>query len=214
MTPERDAKIRRMIAQRQTGVVVLEDIYDPHNAAAVFRSCDAMGIDRVCLIFDQQKPFNPAKLGHSTASSANKWLTFETYHSTEACLNTLKQQGYTLFATALNDAAVSVFETDLTTPHPALLFGNEHRGLSETACEMADHTVLIPMAGMVQSLNLSVTAGMLLFELRRQRQAAMGNGGGESFALSPTETTALEARFLKPVTLGTSSTIPTVWGRK
>ncbi len=170
--PERVKKIKKVAVQRQQGVVILEDITDPHNAAAVLRSCEAFGIQRVCFVFDREKRFNPRKIGKAVSASANKWLDFEIYASAEECFKKLKRQGYEIFATVLDEQARSIFESRLTWPKTALVFGNEHRGLSPEAVGLADFRVYVPMQGFVQSLNLSVTAAVCLYEMRRQRQAA------------------------------------------
>ena len=168
-TTERQEKIKRVTQSRQEGVIVLEDIYDPHNAAAVFRSCDAFGFQKVCLIFEQEKEFNPKKVGKVSSASANKWLDFEIYDSTEKCLQDLKKQGYEVCVTVLDDEAQDLFKTKLNKEKVALVFGNEHRGVSEQAIKMADRKIYIPMRGFVQSLNLSVTAAIFMYELTRQR---------------------------------------------
>ena len=170
--PERLKKIKNVAIQRQQGVVVLEDISDPHNAAAVLRSCEAFGIQRVCFIFDREKRFNPRKIGKASSASANKWLDFEIYDSAEACFKKLKRQGYEICATVLNKQARSIFKSKFTKPKTALVFGNEHFGLSEQAAALADLHIYVPMQGFVQSLNLSVTAAVCLYEMFRQRQAA------------------------------------------
>lgn len=190
-TPERLQRMTTVAQGRQTGVVVLEDIYDPHNAAAVLRSCDAFAIHKVVFIFEKQKPFNPRKVGSVTSSSANKWLDFEIFHYTEDALLSLKQRGYHIAATALTEDSVSLFDADLSMPHLALMLGNEHRGLSQTAIDMSDTTLMIPMQGMVQSLNLSVTAAMCLFEVARQRQA----NGADTYLLPQEDRTTIAAKF-------------------
>ncbi|MFA5859526.1 MAG: RNA methyltransferase [Elusimicrobiota bacterium] len=172
-TVNRVERIKKVVTARQECVVVLEDIYDPHNAEAVFRSCDAFGVQKVCLIFEHEKKFNPRKVGKSTSSSANKWLDFMSYDSTEMCLSKLKTEGYTIIATAFTPDAVSLYESDISSlAKPVLMFGNEHRGLSEKAVELADIKIIIPMRGFVQSLNLSVTAAICMYELTRQRITA------------------------------------------
>lgn len=168
-TPERIEKISRIAKTRQQGVIVLEDIFDPHNAEAVFRSCDAFGFQRVCLIFEEQKPFNPRAVGKQSSSSANKWLDFEIYNSTEECLSKLHQEGYEIIATVLDDTSESIFEATFTEKKIALMLGNESNGLTEKAVSMADRKLIIPMRGLVQSFNLSVTASMCMFEITRQR---------------------------------------------
>jgi tRNA (guanosine-2'-O-)-methyltransferase len=170
VTPKRLQKIKTVISQRQKDiVVVLEDTYDPHNAEAVFRSCDAFGIQNIYLIFENQKSFNPKKVGKSSSSSANKWLDFTIYNSTKECLEKLKEQGYTIIATALDEDSHSIYDTNFTIPKIALLLGNEHAGLTQTALDLSDQKVIIPMRGMVQSFNLSVTASIFLHEITKQR---------------------------------------------
>ena len=170
ITPARRRRIKQVVAQRQKGlVVVLEDIHDPHNAAAVFRSADGFGVQEVFLIFNQEKYFNPKRIGKASSASANKWLDFKTYRSVEACFKQLKKQGFCIVATVAGEKAESIFTARFKEDKIALVFGNEHRGLSFEAVELADRKITIPMRGMVQSLNLSVTAAICLFEVTRQR---------------------------------------------
>ncbi len=166
----RENKIKKVIENRQQGIIVLEDIHDPHNAAAVWRSCDAFGFQKVYLIFDQEENFDPKRLGKASSSSANKWLDFEVFKNTSECMTKLKKDGYKTIATVLDKESKSIYETDFTTPKIAVMFGNEHRGLSTTAIKLADEKMYIPMKGMVQSLNLSVTAAIVMYEIDKQRQ--------------------------------------------
>lgn len=172
MTETRQAKIDRMNSLRQPNLaVILEDIHDPHNAAAILRSCDAFGVGNVHYIFETEQYYNPKKIGKESSSSANKWLNIHTSRSTEQCLTELKSEGYTLISTILNESAESLLSFSFSpSPRIALLLGNEHRGLSQKAIEMSDHHLYLPMRGMVQSLNVSVTAGICLFEITRQLQ--------------------------------------------
>ncbi len=171
-TPERLEKVQRLVSHRQQGVIVLEDLYDPHNAAAVLRTCDALGFHTVYYIFENQTVFNPRKVGKSSSSSANKWLDIHTFTSTKACLTQLKNDGYTLFGTMLRDDNATLSACDFTAPKTALLFGNEHKGLSDTAKAMCDVAIKIPMAGMVESFNISVCAALCMYEVTRQREQA------------------------------------------
>lgn len=168
-TSARVEKIRKVAAQRQEGIVVLEDIYDPHNAAAVLRTCEAFGFQTVFFVFEKQKKFNPKSIGKATSASANKWLNFKIFTSITACLRELKKTGFQTYATVLNPHAKPLYQITFQ-KKIALLFGNEHTGLSETAIDLADHKLHLPMRGFVQSLNLSVTAAICLYELTRQRQ--------------------------------------------
>ena len=172
ITEPRLKRIKDVAGRRQEGVVVFEDIHDPHNAAAVLRTADSFGIQKVCFIFEKGEKFNPKKVGKATSSSANKWLDFEVFDSTVKCFKTLKKRGYTIVGTVLETRAKSLLKTDFKKPKIALVFGNEHAGLSETAIKLSDAHVYIPMQGFVQSMNLSVTAAVCMYEMFRQRQTA------------------------------------------
>lgn len=166
---KREQKIARIMSQRQSNlVVVLEDIHDPHNAAAIWRTCDAYGIGKVCLIFDKQVSFDPKKVGKSSSATANKWLDFEIFSSTQECLTDLKKQGFKIIATVLNKQAKNIYKFDWP-KKIALLVGNEHSGLSIEAIKMSDYQVYIPMQGMVQSLNVSVATAIFISEIYRSR---------------------------------------------
>ncbi|MBT4857462.1 RNA methyltransferase [Candidatus Uhrbacteria bacterium] len=190
-TPERIEKIKRAVSNRQTGLtVVIEDMQDPHNAMAVVRTCDALGIQTVHFIAENEKPFNPHKIGKSTSSTARKWVDYKVWDSTKECLEYLKGEGYDLVATMLNDGATSIFETEFSDKKIAVLIGNEREGLSKTAQEMASRHVMIPMRGMVQSLNVSVSAAVVLYEVTRQRMSVLDN-----FALSEAQQADLVEDF-------------------
>ena len=189
----RQQRIRCVWSQRQSGIiVVLEDIHDPHNSAAIFRTCDAFGIQEVYLVFVEEKHYNPRKIGASSSSSANKWLNFTRFDSTSACIDQLRQNDFTVVATTLSSASDSLFATDFTYDKIALLFGNEHRGLSVEACNRSDKKIIIPMSGMTQSLNVSVTAAICIFETMRQRRQT-----GENYLLSTAKQRNLTADFLQ-----------------
>ena len=190
-TPERVQRYREIAAERQQGAVVLEDVHDPHNAEAVFRTCEAFGFQRVCLIFDQEEPFDPRAVGKLTSASANKWLDFDVYGSARECLATLHREGYEVAATVTAGEAEALFGAELTEPRLAVMLGNERRGLSAEAIALADRRLTIPMTGMVRSLNLSVTAAIALYEVTRQRQRA----GIAPYLLPPAEQEALVRRF-------------------
>ncbi|MFO7776178.1 MAG: RNA methyltransferase [Candidatus Hydrogenedentota bacterium] len=170
-TERRVERVKEVASRRHKDVVlVLEDVHDPHNAQAVFRSCDAFGVQEVHLIFHEQEPFNPRHIGKASSSSANKWLDFHIHHDPQSCIQTLKARGFTICATALEGAEKTIYKADFRSGALALLLGNENRGLSETALANADRHLAIPMEGMVGSLNISVTAAVFLFELNRQRR--------------------------------------------
>jgi tRNA (guanosine-2'-O-)-methyltransferase len=143
----------------------MENIHDPHNVSAVLRSCDAVGILRVELLYTMEKF---PRVGKKSSSSANKWLTRRKHTSVDDCYATLRAEGFRIFATHLDRGACSLYDLDLT-GKVALVFGNEHRGVSDHAAGMADINFQIPMVGMIRSLNVSVACAVSLYEAMRQR---------------------------------------------
>lgn len=167
----REEKIQAMQQNRLTSVVlVLEDLADPHNAQAIVRTCEGLGIGEIYLIFNEpSNAFDPQITGKSSSSSANKWVNYHTFESTEACLEKLKSDGYNLAATVIDDAE-SIYEADFKNKKIALMMGNEHAGLSKKAITMADIRLTIPMMGMIQSFNVSVSAAIFLYEISKQKR--------------------------------------------
>lgn len=146
--------------------VVLEEVTNTHNASAVVRTCDAAGILCVDIISSDQNAF---PVNEAISTRAEKWVHFNYFTSTSECLIHLKKKGFKIAATHLGREAVPY--TDLNYAQPiALVFGNESEGISEGALNLADYVIKIPMIGMVQSLNLSVSVGIILYEAIKQRQ--------------------------------------------
>ncbi len=162
----RIAKIERTLRQRQPDLtVVIENIHDPHNVSAILRSCDAAGVMQVQLLYTVEKF---PRIGKKSSASANKWIEHRKFDSAEKCFATLRSEGFTLLATHLGQDSRSLYDLDLTRK-TALVFGNEHRGVSDEIAAMADGNFQIPMFGMIQSLNVSVACAVTLFEAVRQR---------------------------------------------
>ncbi len=170
-TKERKEKIERAVHNRQAGiVVVLEDMYDPHNVGAVMRTCDAFGVHEIHAVYDKQEKVDLKKAGKQTSTSASKWISVKYHDSIENCASYLKNKGYTIVGTVPDETAKNIFHCDLLEDEKiAFLVGNEHEGLSEKALKVSDKKVHIPMTGMVQSLNVSVVTAILVFEATRQR---------------------------------------------
>ncbi len=171
-TLKRTEKIKQVLSHRQQGIVVLEDIHDPHNAAAVLRSVDAFGFQTVCFVFEKEKAYNPKRIGKQSSASANKWLTIEKFSSTKDCYDKLKSEGFVIYATTLESKEpLNLYAPFLPTlgPKIALVFGNEHAGISENARDHADYHLYIPMQGFVQSFNISVSVALTLGEITRKR---------------------------------------------
>ncbi len=175
-TARRIEKFTRIANLRDlSAAVVLEDIHDPHNAAAAFRSCDAFGVQNVHLVFEQEKPFNPRRIGKKTSGHTNKWLDFHIHHGTEDAMETLRRAGFTIIATKVDPSARPLPSFDLAAiERPAFVFGNEHRGISETVERAADHLTFIPMIGLAESFNLSVSVSLVLYEYFSQKRLGRG----------------------------------------
>ncbi|WP_026376570.1 tRNA (guanosine(18)-2'-O)-methyltransferase TrmH [Aestuariibacter salexigens] len=167
MSPERYQRIRSMLAQRQTDLTVLmEEVHKPHNVSAVIRTCDAVGIHRVHAVWDEK-----TKLRKGTALGSQLWVKTQSHDTIADAVSHLKDQGMQVLVTHLSPAAVDFREVDYTKP-TAILLGQEKEGATEEALALADQDIVIPMVGMVQSLNVSVAAATVLYEAQRQRQAA------------------------------------------
>lgn len=170
MTNERQQKIESVLSKRQNDLtVVLENVFDPHNISAVMRSCDAVGIQEIYVL--NTKIPRHKKWGARSSSSAAKWLTVHQFENTEACFTALRKKYPVILTTHLAGNSVSLYELDLTRS-VALVFGNEHSGVSEDIIAMADGNFIIPQVGMIRSLNISVACAVSLYEAFRQKQNA------------------------------------------
>jgi tRNA (guanosine-2'-O-)-methyltransferase len=167
-TALRIERVKRLLSLRQPDLrVVLEGVAIAHNASAVIRTCDAAGI----LHLDLVSP-NPDLLVINKAIStrAEKWLDVHIHESIERSLLPLKEKGFQVAVTHLGQEAIAYTDLDYSLPL-AIVFGSESGGVSPQALKLADHRIRIPMLGMVQSLNLSVSVGIILFEALKQRRA-------------------------------------------
>ncbi len=169
-TDRRRQRVSDVLARRQPDLtVVLEDVHDQHNASAVLRSCDAVGVVAVHLVYRNETPPEQA-FARTTSASAAKWIETIRHDSIEACYAALRARGCTVLATAVGAESRNLYDVDLCRP-TALVFGNEMRGLTDEAIASADGSIVIPMMGMVQSLNISVACAVVLYESLRQRRA-------------------------------------------
>ena len=150
--PERLMRLHRVLNQRTRYIsVLLEAIDDGHNQAAVLRTADAFGVQNISVVEGDQ-PFHPNK---KITQGSHKWLTIKKHPDLQTAIQELRAEGYQICVTYLGGNAVPIGEIDLSKP-TVLLFGNEHRGISEEAAELADQKFYIPMVGFVQSFNISV----------------------------------------------------------
>lgn len=170
MTIERRQKIESVLSKRQNDLtVVLENVFDPHNISAVMRSCDAVGIQEIYVL--NTKIPRHKKWGARSSSSAAKWLTVHQFENTDECFTELRKKYSTILTTHLSTDAVSLYQLDLA-KSVALVFGNEHSGVSEEIIKLADGNFIIPQVGMIRSLNISVACAVSLYEAFRQKQNA------------------------------------------
>jgi tRNA (guanosine-2'-O-)-methyltransferase len=170
MTPEREERILQVLDKRQDSItVVLENVFDPHNISAVMRTCDAVGVQEI-YVLNTRIPRHK-KWGAKSSSSAANWLTIHQFTDAAECFARLRNNYDKIFTTHLDSAAVGLYDIDLT-QRVALVFGNEHTGVSEEIRALSDGNFLIPQVGIIKSLNISVACAVALYEAFRQKEVA------------------------------------------
>ncbi|WP_440866347.1 tRNA (guanosine(18)-2'-O)-methyltransferase TrmH [Symbiopectobacterium purcellii] len=168
MTPERYARIKEMLTSRQPDLTVcMEQVHRPHNISAVIRTADAVGVHEVHTVW----PTSRMRTLVSSAAGSNSWVQVKTHRTIADAVSHLKTQGMQILATNLSAKAVDFREVDYTRP-TCILLGQEKTGITQEALALADQDIIIPMIGMVQSLNVSVASALILYEAQRQRQNA------------------------------------------
>ena len=190
MTPERFERITSVLSKRQNDItIVLENVFDPHNISAVMRSCDAVGVQEI-FVLNTKIPLHK-KWGARSSSSAAKWLTIHQYTDIDACFKHLRERYSSILTTYLGSDSVSLYELDLV-QSVALVFGNEHDGVSDEIRSLADGNFIIPQVGMIRSLNISVACAVSLYEAYRQKTNA---GHYDSQKLSANEFETLSQQW-------------------
>ena len=170
MTPERNERLTAVLNKRQPDLtVVLENVFDPHNISAVMRTCDAVGIQDIYILNHKIPPHR--KWGAKSSSSAARWLTIHQFTDAGECFAELRLHYKKIYTTHLSTDAVGLHQLNLTGP-VALVFGNEHSGVSEEIITMADGNFIIPQVGIIKSLNISVACAVTLYEAFRQKNNA------------------------------------------
>jgi tRNA (guanosine-2'-O-)-methyltransferase len=170
MTPERTERLASVLNKRQDDItVVLENVYDPHNISAVMRTCDAVGVQEIFIL--NTKIPRHKKWGAKSSSSAAKWLTVHQFDDAEQCFSSLRKRYSSILTTYLGNDSIGLHQLDLT-KSIALVFGNEHSGVSDEIRQLADGNFVIPQAGIIQSLNISVACAVTLYEAYRQKMLA------------------------------------------
>ncbi len=197
ITPNKREMFDRIAADRTKHLtVVMENIYQEHNASAVLRSCDCFGLQDLHVI----EKDNTYKIQRDIALGAGRWVDMYNYDDSENvtkdCLNDLKSKGYKIVATTPHTDSQTIYDLDLTQPI-ALVFGTERRGISEEVVEMADEFVKIPMYGFTESFNISVSVAIVLNTLRQRLEQSDLN-----WKLSDEEQTLLKINWCSKILNG------------
>lgn len=170
MRVERKNRIESVLQKRQGNLaVVMENVHDPHNISAVMRTCDAVGIQDI-YVLNSVIPRHDY-FGVKSSSSAAKWLTVHHFNNTELCFSALRNNYDLIYTTHLGVDSIELYEIDFT-QSIALVFGNEHDGVSEKAQKLSDGNFMIPQMGMIKSLNISVACAVTIYEAFRQKKNA------------------------------------------
>ncbi|MBC7883965.1 MAG: RNA methyltransferase, partial [Saprospiraceae bacterium] len=161
ITDERAERFRQVIAKRQTDLtVVLENVNDPHNIGAVLRSCDAVGISEIYVIYSEvNSDVFSHYIGTNSASGSKKWVKAHFFRDLDECFSVIRSKYDKVYGTLLSDESISLYDLDLCGA-VALVFGNEQKGISDRAKKHLDGNFIIPQHGMVQSLNISVACAV------------------------------------------------------
>lgn len=162
----RQERIDKVMSDRKSDFcLVLENLSEANNISAILRTAEAFGVGQVCIIYDKTKP----RLSMQTSSGASKWLNINYFDSTGECLSQLKKEGFTIIG-ALVDPEAKVLWHQNFQGKVAIMVGTEVTGLSEVAQQQVDHNIYLPMIGLTESLNVSVSAAIFLYEVIRQKE--------------------------------------------
>lgn len=168
MTPERYQRLRETLDRRQPDLTVVTDgIHKMRNVAAITRTCDAVGIGDMHVVV----PEGGFQRRRGASQGSERWVNMRVHDTAPPLCEQLKSQGHQLVAAHFTEAAIDFREVDYTRP-TALIMGNEKLGVRDAIHDYIDHYVVVPMMGMVESLNVSVAAAVILSEAQHQRQKA------------------------------------------
>ena len=193
VTEKRLKRIEEIIEKRTRYLtVVLEDIYQSQNASAVLRTCECFGLQDVHIIENR----NTYNVNPMVLQGSDKWLNIHRHNQSEnntsEAVRRLKSEGYRIIATSLNDDSTDLIDFNLEQGKIAIVFGNEHQGVSEYLMEQADECLKITMCGFTQSLNISVSVGIIVSQLMQKLK-----NSGIVWQLTDTEKKKLLVKWLK-----------------
>ena len=158
LTEHRNTRFQKVLSERTRHfTVVTEDVYQLHNTSAVMRTCDVFGIQDLHVVEEKVSK----RIDKEIAMGAQKWVNFKRYHSIKECIKNLKSSGYQIIATTPHDNSTMLHQFDVS-KKSAFFFGKESDGLSDTVMNAADGFLKIPMYGFTESLNISVSAAIIL----------------------------------------------------
>lgn len=188
LTEERQQRFHSVLAQRTKHfAVAVEDVYQLHNTSAVMRSCDVFGIQDLHVIEER----NSKRIDREIAMGAQKWVDVHRYHNVMDCIQTLKAQNYQIVATTPHTNETLLADFDYT-KKSCFFFGRETEGLSDTVMNNADCFLKIPMAGFTESLNISVSAAIILQQVTDRLR-----GSDLNWQLSEAEKLELNLKWIK-----------------
>ena len=172
LTEERREVLRRTLSQRTHYMrIMTENMFHPQNASAIMRHCEAFGIQQIHTVEDRCK-FDPSV---NIVRGTQKWVDVERHENTAEALAALKAEGYRIVATTPHRCSVTPETFDVTKGKFALVFGTEHAGISDEVIEAADEFLMIPMCGMVESLNVSASAAILIYMFSQRIREQVDN---------------------------------------
>jgi tRNA (guanosine-2'-O-)-methyltransferase len=172
ITDERKEVLRRTLDQRTHYMrIMTENMFHPQNASAIMRHCEAFGIQQIHTVEDRCK-FDPSV---NIVRGTQKWVDVERHENTAEALAALKAEGYRIVATTPHRCSVTPETFDVTKGKFALVFGTEHAGISDEVIEAADEFLMIPMCGMVESLNVSASAAILIYMFSQRIREQVDN---------------------------------------
>jgi len=193
VTQRRLERIEEIVAQRTRYLtIVLEDIYQSQNASAVLRTCECFGVQDVHIV----ENYNMYSVNPLVVQGADKWLTLHRHNqsdnNTVVAINRLKADGYRIIATLPGEESVDLYQFDVARGKFAVVFGNEHKGVSGCVRDLADESMSVPMCGFTQSLNISVSAAVVIAELTRKMKNEV-----EEWQMPEEEKISIKTEWLK-----------------
>ncbi len=172
LSPQRIETIRTVLNRRLGDIVlVLDNLFDPHNIGATLRTCEALGIQDIHII---ERDNNKPELSSKVTKYSDKWITIHIYHSAADCLINLREKGFRILAAQMAKNACSIYDVPVSRDSKiAIVVGNEHDGVSNNCLHLADQQIIVPMHGFTESFNVSVATALILGSLVQKKRAAL-----------------------------------------